>query len=194
MVLATVVTAVASWLVETESKHLHTATRVTTNKPADSYTGVSAAAPAALAAEVAGWLEWEESVLRPAVYLSEPSALPAALAHLAAALAGREFLAGGALTLADVAVFATLLPLTMAPAMVRRRTRAPVHFCFLLTLADTAAPTALLPPTVASLMVCCTSYSCSWRRTQHTLSGPCQGRRAECGMQYLKPSFYGQTI
>lgn len=76
--------------------------------------GAAAAAPAAVATEVASWLEWEESVLRPATYIGEAAALAAALAHLAEALASREFLAGGALTLADIAVFATLLPLATA--------------------------------------------------------------------------------
>ena len=72
---------------------------------------------------VAGWMEWEELTLRPAVYGGAPGPLEAALAHLDRYLASSEFLVGSAPTLADVVVFAGLLPLTIASATVRSRPR-----------------------------------------------------------------------
>ena len=68
---------------------------------------------------VAGWMEWEEITLRPAVYGGAPGPLEAALAHLDQYLAGSEFLVGSAPTLADVVVFAGLLPLTIASTVAR---------------------------------------------------------------------------
>ena len=68
---------------------------------------------------VSGWMEWEEITLRPAVYGTAPCPLEAALAHLDKYLADSEFLVGSAPTLADVVVFADLLPLTVAPVTVR---------------------------------------------------------------------------
>lgn len=84
--------------------------------------GGSTAPPAPLDTpgwHVAGWMEWEEFTLRPAVYGTAPGPLEAALAHLDRCLAASEFLVGSAPTLADVVVFAGLLPLTVASATVR---------------------------------------------------------------------------
>jgi len=83
------------------------------------YAGGSAAAPPAAATKVAAWLEWEERVLRPAALQGQPAPLTAALTHLAGALAGSDYLAGTTLTVADAAVYATLLPLTVASSAVR---------------------------------------------------------------------------
>ncbi|GFR44727.1 hypothetical protein Agub_g6053, partial [Astrephomene gubernaculifera] len=58
------------------------------------------------------WLEWSESCLRPATLLGEGEALAAALQHLEAALAAGQLNSGSA-GLAEVAVFATLLPLAL---------------------------------------------------------------------------------
>lgn len=51
------------------------------------------------------WVEWEEAVLRTALNAGQVSSV---LAHLDAAVQGKEFLAGEGLSLADVAVLATL--------------------------------------------------------------------------------------
>ncbi|KXZ47587.1 hypothetical protein GPECTOR_34g746 [Gonium pectorale] len=78
--------------------------------------------PSAAAAYLAGgssslplpvlqWLEWSEQALRPAAMLGGPQ-LEAALAHLQAALGSGE-LSSGKATLAEVAVFAGLLPLAL---------------------------------------------------------------------------------
>jgi glutathione S-transferase len=58
-------------------------------------------------------------VLRPAALRGQPAPLTAALTHLAGALAGSDYLAGTTLTVADAAVYATLLPLTAASSAVR---------------------------------------------------------------------------
>ncbi|KAK9807550.1 hypothetical protein WJX72_002305 [[Myrmecia] bisecta] len=68
--------------------------------------------PASCTALIEEWAEWEESVLRPAAVQGSAAALRSALDHLQSALQGRQFLVNQALTLADVIVFATVLPLT----------------------------------------------------------------------------------
>ena len=65
--------------------------------------------PEALRFQVEDWLEWEETVLRPAARATNPSLLQSALDKLAEALSASTFLVGKAITLADVAVFSTLL-------------------------------------------------------------------------------------
>ena len=65
--------------------------------------------PEALRFQVEDWLEWEETVLRPAAQGTNPSLLQSALDKLAEALSASTFLVGKAITLADVAVFSTLL-------------------------------------------------------------------------------------
>ncbi|KAF6255958.1 tRNA synthetases class I (M)-domain-containing protein [Scenedesmus sp. NREL 46B-D3] len=73
----------------------------------------SALAPAdsAAAAAVDHWLQWEAGQLRAAVFAGGDAAA-AALAELDAQLSkGGPFLAGNSITLADVAVYCTLLPL-----------------------------------------------------------------------------------
>ncbi|KAK9825825.1 hypothetical protein WJX81_000084 [Elliptochloris bilobata] len=82
------------------------------------YVGGSTGAAAALDVagwHVSGWMEWEEIHLRPAVYTGAPVPLEAELVHLDKYLPSSDFLVGAAVTLADVVVFATLLPLTVAP-------------------------------------------------------------------------------
>eukprot|EP00798_Chlamydomonas_sp_ICE-L_P027669 gene27669-7310_t len=66
--------------------------------------------PVASAANINQWLEWEATVLRPACYLGNET-LSKALSHLECALKGSKHLVADALTLADVVLFSTLLPL-----------------------------------------------------------------------------------
>jgi glutathione S-transferase len=73
-------------------------------------TGGPALFPEGHFAEVESWLEWEESVLRPAIFGAGPS-LDSALQKLTRAVSSRQHLVGDSVTLADVAVYATLLPL-----------------------------------------------------------------------------------
>lgn len=57
------------------------------------------------------WVAWDRRVLYPAALnTSAPDALAAALEHVSGLLEG-DFLVGGKLTLADVVVYCTLLPL-----------------------------------------------------------------------------------
>lgn len=57
--------------------------------------------PAAQAAAVSHWAEWEATVLRPATYTQGP-ALQSAIQTLEGAVSGKAHLVGSALTLADV--------------------------------------------------------------------------------------------
>eukprot|EP00884_Botryococcus_braunii_P016798 jgi/Botrbrau1/3801/Bobra.0183s0033.1 len=65
------------------------------------------------------WVEWEEGVLRTALASSGPSSqLSSALTKLDKAVQGKKFLVGEALSLADVAIFATLSTAGELPANV----------------------------------------------------------------------------
>jgi hypothetical protein len=80
--------------------------------------------PAAAAATVAHWVQWEAEVLRPAV-LTQGQPLVDALAQLTAALAGKTFLAGASATLADVRQ-STAAPLLLPPRAPARRLPTPL--------------------------------------------------------------------
>ena len=56
-------------------------------------------------------MEWEEQLLRPAVYSGDAAALKAAVEKLAEGLSGRRHLVENQLSLADCVVYATLRPL-----------------------------------------------------------------------------------
>jgi hypothetical protein len=58
------------------------------------------------------WLEWEAAVLRPAVYSGDAAALAAAVQQLMMGLAGKKFLQGAVLSLADIIVYCSLQPLS----------------------------------------------------------------------------------
>lgn len=58
------------------------------------------------------WLEWEELVLRPAVLSKNSAALEAALGRLDAAVTAKHYVAGPALTLADIAILSDLCSLS----------------------------------------------------------------------------------
>ena len=73
--------------------------------------GGEALLPADAAWEVESWLEWEERQLRSAVERGEGLQLSTALRKLEAAVSTQSNLVGQAVSLADVAVFTTLLPL-----------------------------------------------------------------------------------
>lgn len=91
-------------------------TRPSATSRTQKHTEGSALKPEAAAApRAAQWLEWEAATLRPAAYLGG-EALAAAVKELSAAVSsGSGFLAGGsAPTVADAAVFCTLLPLRRA--------------------------------------------------------------------------------
>ena len=59
------------------------------------------------------WLEWEQPVLRPAVYCKDAAQLPSVLQTLQKAVAssGGRFLVGAQHSLADIAIFSTLFHL-----------------------------------------------------------------------------------
>ena len=73
--------------------------------------GSTALLPADAAWEVESWLEWEERQLRRAVCGGEGPQLNAALKKLESAVSSQAYLVGQAVSLADLAVFTTLLPL-----------------------------------------------------------------------------------
>lgn len=68
-----------------------------------------AAAPAA-EGQLSSWLNWEATVLRPAVLLGQADA---ALRHLESALASSGHVIGSTVSAADIAVYCTLLPLQL---------------------------------------------------------------------------------
>ena len=67
--------------------------------------------PTDAAWEVESWLEWEERQLRSAVCTGEGPQLHAALRKLESAVRNQDYIVGGAVSLADLAVFTSLLPL-----------------------------------------------------------------------------------
>ncbi len=73
--------------------------------------GNAALLPADAVWEIESWLEWEERQLRSAACRGEGPQLHAALRKLESAVSNRAYLVGEAVSLADLAVFTTLLPL-----------------------------------------------------------------------------------
>ena len=79
--------------------------------------------PEGLRYDVEDWLEWEETILRPAVGRGNPAALQAALERLAKAVSAGQYLVGNVVTLADIAVYSTLLPLSQAGQVSAKRSQ-----------------------------------------------------------------------
>ena len=80
----------------------------------DSAAGGAALLPADASSQIEQWLEFEEAELRRSLPDVSATAAPGPAAEpllrLASAVAGPHCLVGAALTLADVAIYATLLP------------------------------------------------------------------------------------
>ena len=76
--------------------------------------GRGATEAALLEAQVEEWVEWEEKTLRPAAVNPKPAPLQGAVTKLGKHLKARAHLVGDAVSLADIAVFCTLLPVCEA--------------------------------------------------------------------------------
>ena len=70
--------------------------------------------PANSALKIFNWLDWEETVLLPSVYSRDSSDIKKAVQHLQSALGGRSYLVESSLTLADIVVYSTLLPVQVS--------------------------------------------------------------------------------
>lgn len=117
------------------------------HNPGSLFAGGKAAVPAdASSREIEKWLEWEACCLKPATYLlaalsiaQDPKPFDSALAHLSAAVKGKQCLVGSSLTAADVGA---VLPVYTAASQLTGSCHASmlgVHLCTT-SLAAAATP------------------------------------------------------
>ena len=72
--------------------------------------GGSSLLPEASTLQVLDWLDWEETVLRPHLHFQDSAGLKQDVQHLQSNLKSSSYLVGDSLTLADIVVYASLLP------------------------------------------------------------------------------------
>ena len=64
--------------------------------------------------DVLSWVDWEETTLREALLSQDTEGTDQAVQHLQSALGSNSYLIGDSLTLADVVIYVTLLPIQVS--------------------------------------------------------------------------------
>lgn len=76
--------------------------------------GGSTLLPDSGSSDILGWLDFEETSLRPAVLSQDAAGIKDAVQNLQSALGSSTYLAGDSLSLADIVIYTALLPIQVS--------------------------------------------------------------------------------